>query len=156
MEETEIRKQEYELAYLLPLQAGDEGIKRLKEEIQGHIEGIGGNIRDSREPVERRLAYPIKKQRNGYLGFVTFVASPETLKDLDKKCRMNDEILRYLVVRVEERKLLKRKSSAVARRPLSRTTPAVSKEIEKRLEKKEEKKVELEELEKKLEEILEG
>lgn len=49
---------------------------------------------------QRSLAYPIKKQTSGYYAHFVIEADPKIAKDLDKTLRLEEDILRYLLVRV--------------------------------------------------------
>lgn len=63
--------------------AGDEG-KVTKEDLWGN----------------KDLAYPIKKQTKGYIAHFEVLADPKDAKGLDKNLKVEEDILRYLLVRV--------------------------------------------------------
>jgi len=48
----------------------------------------------------RDMAYQIKRQSKGYYAHYLFSAEPATAVSLDKELKMNEDILRYLLVRV--------------------------------------------------------
>lgn len=48
----------------------------------------------------RDLSYPIKKQTKGWYGHYQFMAEPETILSLDNSLKLEENILRYLLVRV--------------------------------------------------------
>lgn len=49
---------------------------------------------------QRSLAYPIKRQLSGYYAHFVIEVEPKIAKDLDKTLRLEEDILRYLLVRV--------------------------------------------------------
>jgi small subunit ribosomal protein S6 len=50
----------------------------------------------------RRLAYPIKKQENGYYVIVYFEGNSNIISELDRVNKINDRILRHLIVKSDE------------------------------------------------------
>jgi ribosomal protein S6 len=109
---------------------------------------------------KKKLAYPIKKTRNGHYVVVNFIMDSQKINELDAKIRtQDDKIIRYLIVNLDEH--LKRAEkdkvvqSKIVRRPVPAVLPATA------ISKKEkvaapEPLVEInqEELEKKIEEAL--
>jgi small subunit ribosomal protein S6 len=120
----------YQLAYLISPELKKEEIEMVQKDLTSFIEKEG--VLDKVEtPLKRMLFYPIKKKTEAFLGAIYFYLEPQKIKDLERKLKEEEKILRYLIV--------------------SEKTPKKIK-IEKKLKKPE--KVELEEIEKKIEEIL--
>jgi len=118
------------LAYLISPELKKEEIEMVQKDLTSFIEKEG--VLDKVEtPLKRTLFYPIKKKTEAFLGAIYFYLEPQKIKDLERKLKEEEKILRYLIV--------------------SEKTPKKIK-IEKKLKKPE--KVELEEIEKKIEEIL--
>lgn len=57
----------------------------------------------------RSLAYSIKHNDKAFYGYFEFEAEPKAVITLDKNIRLNEDILRYLIVKVKKRKVVKRK-----------------------------------------------
>ena len=57
----------------------------------------GGEIKDERPLVKIRLAYPINKQTQGFFGLIRFYSYPSGIASVDKELRMNGEFIRYSV-----------------------------------------------------------
>ena len=70
--------------------------------ITGSIQDAKGLVGHIEEPKRRRLAYPIKKLSEAYFGWTRFSMSPENLADFEKKLKQEPAIIRYLVVIFEE------------------------------------------------------
>ena len=95
-----------------------------------------------------RLAYPIKKNEYGFFGSFEFEAAAEDLDKIFSDLKLEADVLRYMVTRVEENKTEKRESKKM---PESVGEPAKKAEDSKRYS---EPALTNEELEKKIEEIL--
>jgi small subunit ribosomal protein S6 len=120
----------YQLAYLLSPELKKEEIEKIKKDLTSFFEKEG--ILDKiEEPLKRTLFYPIKKKTEAFLGTIYFYLEPEKIKELEKELKKEEKILRYLIVSEKAPKKVK---------------------VEGKIKKPE--KVELEEIEKKLEEIL--
>ncbi len=77
----------------------DEKVKRLEE----HIRNGGGNAGDVSRWGKRKLAYPIGKKESGNYLVVPFTLSAEKLEDLERGLKLDEQVLRYLVIRRDER-----------------------------------------------------
>ena len=85
----------YELTVLFPLQLKekDKTQEALKKEIEK-----AGIIEKEEDWGEKKLAYPIKKNEKGHFYFYEFKASLEKIKTLEEWLKLNENILRYLIV----------------------------------------------------------
>ena len=83
----------------------------------GMIEQDGGKVEKVEEWGKRRLAYAINYKTEGYYVLVNFTANAELPREIERVMQINESILRYLTVKVEE------KRSNVKPRPV-RVAPA--------------------------------
>ena len=81
----------YELTVLFPLQLKE------KEALKKEIEKVG-IIEKEEDWGEKKLAYPIKKQARGHFYFYELKANPEKIKTFEGWLKLNENILRYLIV----------------------------------------------------------
>jgi small subunit ribosomal protein S6 len=51
----------------------------------------------------RRLAYPIQKKNEGYYVVIQFTATPELPKELDRRLKISDSIIRHIIINKEEK-----------------------------------------------------
>lgn len=123
----------YELTYLISSKLTTSEAQEFSEEIVDWIKREGGILSETHNPTKRRLAYLIKKEREGFLVTLDFYFKPEKLEDLTKKMKSEDKILRSLIFAKKQPKKA---------------------ELPKMPKIKKEEKVALEDIEKKLEEIL--
>ena len=111
----------YELLYILPTNITSEEIKTAFSEIEKNVLKLGGKkletlldhpflvkAETSKEEkaeelknlpiVKRRLAYPIKKNRTGFYCLFNFSSEPDKVKEIDDYLRMNNLVMRHLIV----------------------------------------------------------
>jgi small subunit ribosomal protein S6 len=91
----------YELTYIVRGDVSGEALQDVKTQVQGWIESQGNTVVNVDEWGRRRLAYPINDQREGHYFTVETEAEPETLREIERNLKLNESILRYLLVRVE-------------------------------------------------------
>ena len=97
---TEI-KRAYETIFVLDATLGEEAIENLTAKFKSLIES-NATIDSIDVWGKRRLAYEIDDKTEGYYVLVEFTASPEFPAELNRKFKITDGILRYLVIRQED------------------------------------------------------
>lgn len=91
----------YELAVIVKPTLDEEALKAEFESVQEIITRFGGTIEKIDDWGKRRLAYEIKKFNEGFYNFITFTAESETPIEVERRMRIKENVLRYLVVREE-------------------------------------------------------
>lgn len=89
---------EYELLYIVPTQYTDDEVKGVQKNVQGFIEKYGGKVVSEKNLGKIRLAYPIKKVSHGTYVLSYFDCDPLTVKDLDRELTLHDEVLRHTII----------------------------------------------------------
>ena len=120
---------QYELVYIVTPEASDQGVADLHTQIEQIIERFKGTLDKTENWGRRRLAYEIGKHREGTYVVETITGSGELMKEIDRRLRVSDAVIRHLVVRVdEELRVAERTRSArqasTARRRVARGLPA--------------------------------
>jgi len=92
----------YEAAIVLKPHFEEEAAKAEFEKIHALITRFGGTVEKVDEWGRRRLAYEIEKLREGIYCFFTFTAEPSAPAEIEARLRIMEEVLRYLIVCVEE------------------------------------------------------
>lgn len=92
----------YEVMYIGTPDASDEDIVKLNEAIEEMIAKEGGTVVRTDNVGKRKFAYPIKKKTEGYYVLFEIEDSGQTIAELERRMRVNDTILRYITVRVDE------------------------------------------------------
>ena len=93
---------QYELMYIIGSHISDDQIPQVTEEVKKLIQADGGTIGKHEELGKRKLAYPIKKTRNGYYVVVNFSADPERVNSIEHKVRTSQSIIRHLILNLDE------------------------------------------------------
>lgn len=74
--------------------------EKVRKELLNSVAKKFGKIEKEEMWGARDLAYPIKHQTKGYYAHYLFSAEPELVKPLDKALKIEEDIIRYLIVRV--------------------------------------------------------
>jgi small subunit ribosomal protein S6 len=94
---------QYELMYLLGSHVADDEVPKISQNILKFVEDFGGT--DAKETLlgKKKLAYPIKKTRNGHYVTVNFTMDTKNINAFDAKIHTQDaNIIRYLIVNLDE------------------------------------------------------
>ncbi len=92
----------YELALIVNAKLEDEARAEVVEKTKGYIARFGGTVTEVDEWGKKRLAYEIQKMREGFYYFIKFDAEPDCPAELEKRVRIQDNVLRFLCVRQDE------------------------------------------------------
>ncbi len=93
---------DYELTIVLRVGLEEEGLTALVDRVKGWVTAEGGNVVRTDHWGRRRLAYPIRKEREGYYVFMLVQTEPAQIVRVERNMRLSEDILRFLFVRVEE------------------------------------------------------
>lgn len=150
----------YELLYIIPPQHTEEEIETITKKVTELIQKKGGEINLTEKLGKFKLAYPIKHNYHGNYVLTEFDASASSIKKLNEDLKLMSEILRHLIVTKKKRSAEEIAEEQALRERIMRKeekeSEVAKKEVAPAKPVKEEKKVSLEELDKKLDEILEG
>ena len=95
----------YELIYIIDTGLEEAARKELIEKVSALITGNGGEIEKVDETWgKRRLAYAIDYKTEGWYVLVNFKAPAELPRELERNLQINENVLRYLVVKLEEKR----------------------------------------------------
>ncbi|CAM3075835.1 30S ribosomal protein S6 [Paenibacillus sediminis] len=86
----------YEVMYIIRPDLEQEAVQATVEKFQGIISN-GGEITKHEVMGKRRLAYEIKKFRDGVYVLVNFNAEPAVVTELERLMKISDEVIRYLI-----------------------------------------------------------
>ena len=103
----------YEMIYIIDTGLEEAARKELIEKVSALISANGGEIEKVDETWgKRRLAYAIDYKTEGWYVLVNFKAPADLPRELERNLQINENVLRYLVVKLEE------KRSSVKPRPV--------------------------------------
>jgi small subunit ribosomal protein S6 len=95
---------QYELVYILPADTTEEQAAEIHEQIAGVATRMNGQLEKTENWGRRRLAYEIAHQKEGVYVLEVINGSGELMKELDRRLRVMDQVVRHMVVRVDEEK----------------------------------------------------
>ena len=94
----------YESMYILKPDMEEEKKDALVKRFSDIVEKSGGKVEKIDEWGKKRLAYPIQYINDGYYVLMTFEAKPTLPAELERNYKIADDVLRYIVVNLEEQK----------------------------------------------------
>ena len=112
----------YELVYIVSPEATDEQVTALHEQVEQTIQRLNGTLQKTENWGRRKLAYDIAHHKEGTYVLEVIDGHGELMKELDRRLKVADEVIRHLIVRVDEeerivgRVVAERKERRVARR----------------------------------------
>ena len=89
---------EYEIVYIFDSVLTEDQVNEKLEKYHQHITNGGGEITAVDHWGKRQLAYPIRKKTAGYYVVVQFTASSEGLPELERTLKLDEDLVRYLIV----------------------------------------------------------
>ncbi len=91
----------YESVVIINSNTEEQGIKALIQKFSDLINS-DGKVESVEEVGTKKLAYEIKKQKEGYYIIIKFEANPALISELERVYRIADEVIKFIVVREEE------------------------------------------------------
>ena len=119
----------YELVYVVSPDATDDQVTDLHNQVDAIVQRMGGQLEKTENWGRRRLAYEIGRHKEGTYVLETINGSGELMKEIDRRLRVTDLIIRHLVVRVDEEQAIIERTRAARtetsrRRRTARGLPA--------------------------------
>jgi small subunit ribosomal protein S6 len=93
---------QYEIVFIVDPGADDDEVNRLTENNKQIIADQGGVVTKSESWGKRPLAYEILHKTEGTFVLMEIEGSGREIAELERRMRVNDRIIRYLTVRVDE------------------------------------------------------
>jgi len=92
----------YEHVFLSRQDASTQQVEELTAHLKGVIEQMGGKIAKLEQWGVKSLSYRLRKNRKAHYTFMNLDAPPAVINEIERQERLNEDVLRYLTVRVEE------------------------------------------------------
>ena len=92
----------YEFTFIVHPDVEDEGIEDVMGKVSQFIAEGGGQVTNVDHWGRRRLAYPIQKQTEGHYVLMRVQLDPESINELERNMKLTEEVIRHLLVRVED------------------------------------------------------
>ena len=94
----------YEILLIVDPRPTDEEVTQLLTRLQDTLKELGASVQRVDNWGKRRLAYEIRKQREGTYGVFQVRAEPATVKEFERQLKLNESVLRFMTTRVVERR----------------------------------------------------
>ena len=92
----------YELIYILKPDATEQEVADLHGQVAGIVDRMGGTIDKTDTWGRRKLAYEIRHNKEGFYVLEVIKGSGELMKEIDRRLKVTEGLLRHLIVRVDE------------------------------------------------------
>ena len=92
----------YELMFIVKPDMEEASIKKTAEDLKNVLSAGKANIIEEKAMGQRELAYTINKFNTGYYYLFVVEANSDVVKEFDRIARINENILRHLIVKVED------------------------------------------------------
>ncbi|HTS63724.1 MAG TPA: 30S ribosomal protein S6 [Candidatus Acidoferrales bacterium] len=101
----------YEELFIVKPDAPEEEVDQFVEQLQTQLKASGATVDKLEKWGKRKLAYRVDKYREGSYVLLQITAAPETVRELERRLRVADLVLKFLTVRIDEtlKRLDKRK-----------------------------------------------
>ena len=95
---------QYELVYILPPDTTEQQVAELHDQVAQIAARMNGQIEKNETWGRRRMAYEIGHHKEGVYVLDVINGSGELMKELDRRLKVMDQVIRHMVVRVDEEK----------------------------------------------------
>ena len=92
----------YEHVFLTRQDASAQQVEELTTQFKGVIEQMGGKVAKTEQWGLKSLSYRLRKNRKAHFTLLNVDAPPGALTEVERQERLNEDVLRYLTIRVEE------------------------------------------------------
>jgi small subunit ribosomal protein S6 len=112
----------YEEIFIIRPDATEEEIAPIVDQVKTTVTNAGGTVDKEERWGVRKLAYRVEKRNEGYYVLLQFTAGSQTVKEVERRLRVNDAVLKYMTVRIDEKlkkieKRKKQRDKRAARKP---------------------------------------
>ena len=119
----------YELVYVVSPDASDDQVSELHTQIEGIIQRMGGQLEKTENWGRRKLAYEIGRHKEGTYVLEVINGGGDLMKEIDRRLKVLDYVIRHLVVRVDEHEAVvertrSKRTETSRRRRVARGLPA--------------------------------
>src|SRR5438046_384008 len=95
---------QYELVYILPPDSTEQQVADVHEQVAQVVARMNGQVEKNENWGRRRLAYEIGHHKEGVYVLDVINGSGELMKEIDRRLKVMDQVIRHMVVRVDEEK----------------------------------------------------
>lgn len=121
----------YEIMFILRPELPEEEVDRIITQFDGVVTSTGGTVQKAEKWARRRLAYDVKRCREGQFILFTVECDPGTVREFERRLKVADQVIKFMTVRVDLdwkrlAKMKKKREERAARRKKPSTAPAAA------------------------------
>ncbi|HUS08618.1 MAG TPA: 30S ribosomal protein S6 [Bryobacteraceae bacterium] len=117
----------YEELFIVRPDATEEEFNPIIEQVKGIVTAAGGTVDKEEKWGVRKLAYKIQKRAEGNYILIQFTAGPETVKEIERRLRVSDLVMKFITVRIDEKmKRIEKRKKAREKRAHRKPAPPVA------------------------------
>ena len=92
----------YEMMFIVKATMEESSVKAAAENVKKLAESLKAKVDSFKEMGQKKLAYPIKKEISGNYYLMQVEANKDIISEFDRKIRLDENVLRHLIIRQEE------------------------------------------------------
>lgn len=92
----------YEMMFIVKTTIDEAAVKTTVENLKSVITSMKGEITDEKDMGQKKLAYTINKEVNGFYYVIDFNANNELVAELDRKARIDENVIRHMIINIDE------------------------------------------------------
>ena len=92
----------YETIFIVRQDVASTQVEALSKTFGDIVTGLGGAVKKTEQWGLRNLAYRINKNKKGHYVMYNLDASPEAVAEMERNMKLNEDVMRYMTIRVEE------------------------------------------------------
>ncbi len=117
----------YEELFIVKPDTPEEEVDGFVEQIQHVITNGKGTVDKTDKWGTRKLAYRVQKYNEGIYVLIQFTSSPELVKEVERRMRVSDQVIKFITVRIDEKlKKIEKRKKARAKRAARRPAPQMA------------------------------
>lgn len=94
----------YEILVIIDPRPTDEEVAALLAKFQETLKSLGAEVGKAENWGKRRLAYEIRKQREGIYAVIEGRAEPAAIREFERQMKLNEQVLRFMTTRIPVRR----------------------------------------------------
>ncbi len=106
--EVNMNERRYELMFIVSSKLGEDQREKSIKEVEDLLASLGAQSVQKEVWGDRKLAYPILKETNGYYVIINFNMAGDKLMEIEKKMNAREDLLRFMVIKDEKEKFMKK------------------------------------------------
>jgi small subunit ribosomal protein S6 len=116
----------YEELFIVRPDATEEEVEPVIEQLKGIITQSGGTVDKAEKWGMRRLAYRVLKYNEGQYILLQFTAKADTVKEIERRLRVADVVIKFITVRIDEKlKRIEKRKKAREKRAARKPAPVI-------------------------------